>query len=330
MLTDSYFTKDGRVYCETHYAKRFAVVCFGCQNYITNEFVQTDGMEWHTNCFKLHKIWNIKLQKEDKPELSNVIVDKVLETLSNYEEGSADCISNILTHFTNSDFTKVSLKVQNFLRYIETLYFSMYSLELESEKMQEKSQISFKDAKLLSKRIIEFLSLLALKELDNKQVSKELISQVTELAYSVKTVLRGALKEASRLESAGCTDFFMQFISLLESETIFSRSGDDSLDLEGHTVCMNCKKSLDDDCWGMASKKWHSSCVKCSVCKAEDEKEFFLNGNELYCSNHLLKNGAHQIRQVSRLEQYSYLLVLSLRRFCNLVDVSYPRNIFLD
>ena len=222
------------------------------------------------------------------------------------------------------------MQVKRFLQYIECLFFSIYSIELEANRVSEGAQDSYNEAKLLAKRILEFLSLLSsTKDPGNRDfATKELIPIVSGLAHSLKSILKWGLKEAIRLESGASTDIFMQFITLLDSGSIFPRYGNDSLDSGAHRECQGCKKPMEDDCWGIASRIWHSGCLKCSICEitySEKSKDFFLKGNQLMCSRHE-ELGFDKLRYISRLEQYSYLLVMALKRLCIITNTPFPSN----
>ena len=59
---DSYFERESQIYCKIHYALKFAQICCGCQDFITDEYVEikTDSPNikelWHQNCFTLFKV----------------------------------------------------------------------------------------------------------------------------------------------------------------------------------------------------------------------------------------------------------------------------------
>lgn len=145
-----------------------------------------------------------------------VKVKKILSTLSSFEEASAECISNMLIKFSNLDYLQGSVQASLFINYMESLFFSIQSMdELStgvtntvtgpSSSTTEVPSLAFqtREAKQLSKRIVYFLSLLSsTRDSATRDANtKEMISVVTSLAYSLKLVLRGALVWASYLVS---------------------------------------------------------------------------------------------------------------------------------
>jgi hypothetical protein len=151
-----------------------------------------------------------------------VKVKKILSTLSSFEEASAECISNMLIKFSNSDYLHGSAQASLFINYIESLFFSIQSMEEVSNGLGSTQALTVtassapstavlspslalqtREAKQLSKRIVYFLSLLSsTRESASRDAStKEMISVVTSLAYSLKLVIRGALVWASLLVS---------------------------------------------------------------------------------------------------------------------------------
>ncbi len=123
----------------------------------------------------------------------------------------------------------------------------------------------------------------------------------------------------------------MHFISLLESGAIFPRSGQDVVDSDQGQTCECCKNIIEDECFGAMDLKWHPSCLKCLDCNqiiTENEAFYELNSKLISCEKHH-STESFRMRKVSRLEQYSSLLVFALKRLCKLLNVEYPRNSFL-
>ena len=134
-------------------------------------------------------------------------------------------------------------------------------------------------------------------------------------------------------ETAGHPDMLMHFISLLESGSIYPRTGQESIDSDKGTSCQSCGTSLEDECFGALNFKWHALCLSCHVCRApilvEKAEGAFLDqkSGTIHCSTHAPEE-APRVRKISQLEQYSSLLVLALKRMCQLIQVPYPRASF--
>ena len=46
-----FFEVDGKLYCEDDYYPRFAPTCTRCDKLIKDEYVEIDGLNYHSNCF---------------------------------------------------------------------------------------------------------------------------------------------------------------------------------------------------------------------------------------------------------------------------------------
>jgi hypothetical protein len=146
---------------------------------------------------------------------------KILSTLSSFEEATADCVSNMLVRFSNLDYTQGSIQAFLFINYIESLFFAVDQIQCREEQLSLTSESSFprtqsqeelyksqnRETKQLAKRIVYFLSLLSSSQTSasggpaggRDSVTKEMISLVTTLASSLKSVIRGALVRAFML-----------------------------------------------------------------------------------------------------------------------------------
>jgi transcription initiation factor TFIIIB Brf1 subunit/transcription initiation factor TFIIB len=316
VLQDVYFLKNSEILCQEHYTKKYSSTCVGCGGYIYQEFLENSLQKWHVECYKLFKIWDLKLENLD------IHQDKfkgILDNLENFEIKTGQQISKILIGFSNLELQQVSREILILLKFIETLFYSLFLIEIEAQKYHIFTE--FKDSvQDMTCKIIEFLEILSKKDLKGIQIEK-----ITELVYSVKLVIRLGLKDAQRIQELGSTDLFLQFIEWLEGEVMFSREGEDSMDLKGHTTCRSCGKVLDGECLGVASKKWHDSCVKCDICQ-DAAQVYFMIGNVVHCSKHVEAGPQVVIRPISRLEQYNYLLLFALKRFCDSANTVYPRK----
>jgi hypothetical protein len=57
---DSYYEKDGNIYCDYHYSVLFASKCGGCNTQVLKNFVETNkntlSLQWHPSCYMLYKV----------------------------------------------------------------------------------------------------------------------------------------------------------------------------------------------------------------------------------------------------------------------------------
>ena len=116
----------------------------------------------------------------------------------------------------------------------------------------------------------------------------------------------------------------------MESGAIFPRSGQDVVDSDQGQTCESCRNILEDECFGAMEFKWHPSCLICTSCNELTSGNlcfYELETRQISCDKHHSADSI-RIRKVSRLEQYSSLLVFALKRLCVLLNVEYPRNLF--
>ena len=61
---DSYYERDGEVYCKQHYSVMLAQKCGGCDTVVMKNFVMTDKeqtQQWHPCCYMLFKVNGIMI-----------------------------------------------------------------------------------------------------------------------------------------------------------------------------------------------------------------------------------------------------------------------------
>jgi hypothetical protein len=135
-------------------------------------------------------------------------VGRILTVLSAYEESSAECIADMLIHFSKEQYQEGILDAAKFLCHVEALFSGLdavYSqaLKLSAEKNRTLNGSSSyrREPKYLSKRIVHFFCLLshAKEPSGRKEVPKEMITLVTELANTLKSIIRTALTNAVKL-----------------------------------------------------------------------------------------------------------------------------------
>ncbi|RKO97794.1 hypothetical protein CAUPRSCDRAFT_10557 [Caulochytrium protostelioides] len=281
---DSYYEREGRVYCQYHYSVLFATRCGGCETAVLKNFVEMKRREghegtvaqWHPECYMIYKLWNVRIsgQGESKalpPPQPHLLpaaeggadeqtrnaslqaaiaasasasretkdqalrhqqdvtqkVSKILHVLSAFEESSAECISDMLLHFSNQRHAEGVIQASKFICHIEALFRGIDVIEsglaatasnppdgsaaagslttttTTSAPLPSTSTTSHKEPRQLAKRIVDFFSLLSVaREAQHRaQATKEMITLVTALAHTLKTLIRGALTGALRLEA---------------------------------------------------------------------------------------------------------------------------------
>jgi len=146
---DSYYEHEGSVYCHYHYSTKFAQRCNGCQTAILKQFVEIfrngQNQHWHPECYMIHKYWNVRLHASGQPVLEQAmseqeatneirkavrqeeerIEEKVLSiwrTLSQFEEKSATCISDMLLHVSNGAYFDGIMAAKRFIIHVELLF----------------------------------------------------------------------------------------------------------------------------------------------------------------------------------------------------------------
>ena len=85
---DTYYERDGAVYCATHFARLFAAACGGCGSAVLRNFVEVTRKSrsrddsgdrvkrtecWHPECYMIYKLWSIRLlplHSSQKPSLN--------------------------------------------------------------------------------------------------------------------------------------------------------------------------------------------------------------------------------------------------------------------
>jgi len=67
---DSYYEREGKIYCQYHYSLLFAAKCGGCYHAVLKNFVEVKKHgnleQWHPECYMIYKVnfYKIKKRKE--------------------------------------------------------------------------------------------------------------------------------------------------------------------------------------------------------------------------------------------------------------------------
>ena len=195
-----------------------------------------------------------------------------------------------------------------------------------------------REAKLLCKKIVAFFALLSKTQdggVRRLGVTQELLSLVTSLAHYLKLLIRISLQGALKLEKEkddtnGLRDFLEELAHLeavKDTETTLEYgNGDGGLAKEHSDWCFQCNEPIDDACFRMGDRRWHSNHLVCQICHTnlaetqELEEAVFVEGEKrLYCS-HCAKESFPSgptiigVQRVTRLQQYVFLLRVALAR----------------
>ncbi|KAJ3056754.1 hypothetical protein HK097_004615 [Rhizophlyctis rosea] len=348
---DSYYERDGQVYCQYHYSILYAAKCGGCQTAVLKNFVEFNKEnlveQWHPECYMIYKLWNVKLagkhfippadqvtDTEAEVKRQQITVEKVgkiLHILSAFEESSAECISDMLIQFSAQHYEDGIMQAGKFIYHIEALFSGIDEIEAQLATFNDRTGLHHtKEPKQLAKRIVHFFSLLShtRESSARKEATKEMISLVTSLAHTLKILIRAALTGALKLErnhsNDTAVDEFLERLGSLSDREAEHRLAEYGPDVKTD-LCAVCRKSVEDECLKLDNQRWHGVCFKCSVCDLELKGSFQEAGVDgdvkVYCPEHTPGDGRKGVEKVTQLEQYTFLLRCALKRLCILLDV---------
>ncbi len=129
-------------------------------------------------------------------------VKKVMNLVSAFEESAAECMSNVLINFSNSQVQQGVLQTAKFICHIEMIFQILDDVEEQLLKHGDSLNLDFgREPKQLVRRIVHFCSLLSKSQNDEgrEENTQELITLVTYLARLLKTLLRYSLNGVLRL-----------------------------------------------------------------------------------------------------------------------------------
>nr|KAJ3422047.1 hypothetical protein HK105_001400 [Polyrhizophydium stewartii] len=221
---DSYYERDGQVFCGYHYSIFHAAKCGGCNTAVLKNFVEINkdrvAKQWHPPCYMIFKLWNAQLCLPDQrgeeapgaprdPEAEvhkqQVMVEwaeRILQVLSAFEESAAACISEMLLHFSNENNLQCVLQAARFIQHVDILFSTIESINRRLIALNDNSTLQTKEPKQLVKKIFYFFTNLSGHEtLVRQRATLGLIQQVTSLAHTLKKVIRTAFAGSLRLVS---------------------------------------------------------------------------------------------------------------------------------
>ena len=185
----------------------------------------------------------------------------------------------------------------------------------------------------MCKKIVAFFTLLTKTQETGVRklgVTQELLSLVTGLAHYLKLLIRislqGALKlERERKSIEGLNRFLeglQDLDSIKESEKSLSlTTGSSELADQQSDICHKCKEPIDDECVKLDRQRWHKNHLTCNYCNrvvGENMGDALWSEREgeIVCQDdrNRVRDAAPKFENVTRLQQYVYLLRVALAR----------------
>ncbi|KAI9292395.1 RhoGAP-domain-containing protein [Neoconidiobolus thromboides FSU 785] len=351
---DSYYEHDGRVLCHYHYSLIAAAKCTGCQVPIISRFVESKKNElnerWHPECYMINKFWNVKLgpppalsdgndksmtneelQKEQNRSL--VKAQHIWSILSAFEESSASCISEMLIQVSNSNYKEGIKMAEKFTMHVEILFTAID--RIQNHMIMNNDSLGFQqEPRQLCRKIIGFFSLLShTKEYVKNPIgiTQDLLSQVTGVAHYLKNLIRVALLGAIKLErtyetKSAVSNFLKMLVVHSDKEKAMQWRMLAKMEADiASELCTQCSETIEEECYRYGKHRWHPNCLKCQKCEAnptlENYEEFTFNQlkTQAFCPN-CSTGSEFGFKKISKLDQYSFLLRLSLRRLYTLLN----------
>lgn len=276
---------------------------------------------------------------------------RIFEILSAFEESSAECMTEMLVHFSNQQYASGVIQASKFIAHIDVLFAAIDSIE--SSLARHKSSLGLvhtKEPKQLAKKIVRFFSLLThtreSTHTPRGEITKDLICLVTGLAHTHKVLIRIALNGALTLEkrfgvTTATEELLDRFLSLGTATSALptrTQISDIKTDL-----CPGCRKSVEDACikYAFNTLRWHAGCFKCKSCRrvlSSSLSDAVCDGITVLCSDCAqTRDGfvegsvspltgfkiSRSYERVSQLEQYVFLLRCALKRLCGLLNVRF-------
>ena len=198
-----------------------------------------------------------------------------------------------------------------------------------------------REAKLLCKKIVAFFSLLSKTQETGVRklgVTQELLSLVTGLAHYLKLLIRISLQGALKLErerkNADGLHWFLEELGNLDPVKDAETSLDLASDVSGladqqSDTCEKCNEPIEDECVRLQSRRWHVKHLSCDFCQRLlgdeiegtrfSESEGRIVCRRCYQERQRAPDAAGGFEQVTRLQQYVYLLRVALARLLSVL-----------
>ncbi|KAK9467919.1 hypothetical protein V1512DRAFT_260356 [Lipomyces arxii] len=373
---DNYYERDGSVYCHFHFSTLFADRCEGCHSAILKQFVENfkNGRHehWHPECYMINKYWHAQLGDRSN-KLSSAVTDpgplvwkeesdltpellmkrqkdledqvyRIWNVLSNFEEVSATCVSDMLQHATRGYAMNAVVATSRLIYRIQILFTAID--DLRQFNVQGLHSLG-REPKTLCKAVVNFLTALpgGLTFSPARVIaSKDLLHLVTSMAHYLKLLVQFGLSTAlaiDRLDSQTLVvKKFLDYLALNDTAPLLSQ-----LNLvPGITdQCMACNHGIENKCTRLAAKnaddkrerRWHltAECFSCSKCARSLINEvagaaWIESSSSILCSQCVASetDAYYGFLFVSRLTQYSFLLKVALQRVYKTVSDAKPAS----
>ncbi|KAI8384965.1 uncharacterized protein BYT42DRAFT_281393 [Radiomyces spectabilis] len=307
----------------------------------------------------IHKFWNVKLaqpfsiksaSKEEgdvRTDVSLLTADELREAqtamedkvyriwtvLTAFEESAAACISDMLVHVSEGSYVESVRMADYFIAHVDVLFTAIDELAVHYYTAS-KEQLSYeREAKMICTNVINFFSLLSHTQesgLRGIGITQELLTLVSGLAQYLKALIRIGLTGALRLydiKSTAISHFLTQLMQLANKRHSYAL-GEAAATSD---LCQSCRMTCEDQCYRLKQYRWHDQCFACSKCcipLRDQYQEAFVNPDEftLLCSS--CGKGIDGLWQgferMTKLQQFSFLLSVSLRRLYSLLNVPDP------
>lgn len=290
-------------------------------------------------------------QMEDK-------VYRIWSVLSTFEESSAACISDMLLHVSNGAYVDGVLVAKKFIWHVDILFGATDRLDAlvashnktKGTKVVRSPFVLYADrvglsngreAKLLCKKIVAFFSLLTKTQETGVRklgVTQELLSLVTGLAHYLKLLIRISLQGALKLEREwrsveglhGFLEELGNFDNMKDSEkSLDLTAGVSGLADQQSDICYRCQDPIEDECVKFGQQRWHGNHVKCDYCQrylgdAMGDALWSAKEGQVICGDcnnekHHIHDAVTGFEQITRLQQYVYLLRVALARLLSVL-----------
>ncbi|KAF7727507.1 hypothetical protein EC973_007485 [Apophysomyces ossiformis] len=274
-------------------------------------------------------------QLRDRQNAMEEKVYRIWTVLSAFEESAAACISDMLVHVSEGSYVEGVKMADYFIIHVEVLFDAIDDLLNQYHAVAQDELCHQREAKMLCKKVSNFFALLSHTQesgLRRIGVTQELLSLVTGLAHYLKVLIRIALTGALRLEKqydmkmTAISRFLSQLMELANKQRCFPAAPEPLMTFD---FCQVCKQVCDDQCFKFQHYLWHDRCFACCKCCAplrDQYREVSLDPSDqtLLCKHCATQTpGLRQgFEHVTQLQQYSFLLRVSLKRLYNLLNVN--------
>lgn len=295
-------------------------------------------------------------EEEDQMESK---VYRIWSVLSTFEESSAACISDMLLHVSNGAYVDGVLVAKKFIWHVDILFGATDRLDalVASHNNAKGKQVvrssppvvhadrkglsNGREAKLLCKKIVAFFSLLTKTQETGVRklgVTQELLSLVTGLAHYLKLLIRISLQGALKLEREwrrveglhGFLEELSNFENMKDSgNSLDLTAGVSGLADQQSDICYRCHEPIEDECVRFGQRRWHVKHVVCDHCQrslgeATDDALWSAKEGQVICRDcnsekHHIPDAVAGLEQVTRLQQYVYLLRVALARLLSVL-----------